>query len=766
MVNRHLQGKFKFFQWLLIVVFLVLEVRLATLQLLEAPVYKTKAELNQFRFLPIKAPRGEIVDCKGRVLAGNKIVNTISFFRQDVDDQELEETIQNLATLLRDFYPEIDADYIRERIEHQPRPYEPVVIKRDVPIEVVSRLEEHRSELPGVMIRKEIVRTYPEGSLASHLLGYVGEISTEELEKLQGENYRIGDLIGKSGLEARYESYLRGQDGFQQVEVDARGRPIPREDLVTVPPKQGDRLVLTLDYELQKTLEESLDKVLKEVQKENPKAKAGAAVVLDVRTGAVLAMASRPAFDPNELVPPRSASVIAKYINPPPEAESPMLNRVISSRYPPGSTFKPITGMAALEAGVIDVTEKITCKGAYWLKPHTKCWKAHGSVNFFQAMAGSCNVYFIEAGRRAGAEEMARVAQEFGLDELTGIDLPGEVKGILSSPARKKAENAPKWEKWYAEKRRELEKKYEALLAEAESTEEEQRILARKRDEERQLRALYEVKYNFYVNWQPFETYNMAIGQGSNEFTPIELVTYVATIANGGKRMRPYLVQRIEDSKGNPVVSFGPEVVHQVSVSPKTLELVKEAMVEVTAPGGTAYWLFKDFPLKVAAKTGTAESGRGKGEYHGVFVAFAPADHPEIAFAGVIEYGYHGSESAGIVARDVFAKYFGLDQEAEKQESTESSTPSGQQQVSPASTPSGGQQVSTPGTTSADQEREAQAPESPSSTQFSEPGDLQEVVVPAPEIPRQLPSEEESGQVEANLPQEGELQERDAQPPP
>jgi penicillin-binding protein 2 len=756
-VDRHLQGKFRFFQVLLFIVFLAIEMRLATLQLLEAPVYKTKAELNQFRFLPIKAPRGEIVDRQGRVLAGNKIVNVISFFRQDVGDQELEQTIEKLAALLKDFYPEIDADYIKERIEHQPRPYEPVVIKRDVPIEVVSRLEEHRSELPGVMIRKEIVRTYPEGSLASHLLGYVGEISTEELEKHSGENYKLGDLIGKSGLEARYEKYLRGQDGFQQVEVDARGRPIPREDLVTVPPKQGDRLVLTLDYELQKTLEESLDRVLKEIQKENPKAKAGAAVVLDVRTGAVLAMASRPNFDPNELVPPRSASVIAKYINPPPEAASPMLNRVISSRYPPGSTFKPITGMAALEAGVIDVTEKITCKGAYWLKPYTKCWNVHGSVNFFQAMAGSCNVYFIEAGRRAGAGEMARIAHEFGLDDLTGIDLPGEVKGILSSPARKKAENAPKWEKWYAEQRKELEKKYEALLTEAESAEERERILARKRDEERQLQALYEVRYDFYVNWQPYETYNMAIGQGSNEFTPIELATYVAAIANGGKRMRPYLVQRIEDSEGNLVVSFGPKVVHQVNVSPKSLELVKQAMTAVTAPGGTAYWLFRDFPVKVAAKTGTAESGRGKGEFHGVFVAFAPADHPEIAFAGIIEHGYHGSESAGVVARDVFAKYFGLDQK--EQEVSERESAGGR-------VASGQHQVSTPSSASSEQEKVTQTPQSPSPPQQSRPTGVQEVVVPAPESPGQLPSEEGSGRVEENVPQEGEPQDGAAQPPP
>lgn len=669
-MERQLEGKYKFFKGIIIAIFLILGLRLATLQLLEAPVYKTKAELNQFRFLPIRAPRGEIVDRNGRILVGSKIVNIISLVRQETADQDLKETVRRLASLLQDVYPEIDVAYIEEQLAKQRvRPYEPVVIKRDVSMEVVSRLEERRRELPGVVIRKEIVRFYPWDSLASHVLGYVGEISSEELEKLGEENYKLGDLIGRFGLEAQYEKYLRGQDGFQQVEVDVTGRPISHKELIAISPRQGHRLVLTLDYDLQKVLEESMDQVLTDVQKKYVDVQAGAAVVLDVRTGAVLAMASRPDFDPNELVPPVAKSTVQKYITPPSQVESPMVNRVISSRYPPGSTFKPITGMAALESGRVTPEDRVTCKGSYWLDPFTKCWKVHGAVDFFRAMAGSCNVFFIEAGRRAGAEMIAKIAREFGLETPTGVDLPGEVSGLLSSPSKKRAENTPKWEQWYSKELAELEKRYSSELTQVESLEERQRILARKRDDEWRLRDLYQANYRSYVNWRPYETFNMSIGQGSNEFTPIELANCVAALANGGKRMRPFLVQRIEDHQGRVVTHFGPKVVHRVKVSERTMATVWDAMIKVTEPGGTASWLFHNFPVKVAAKTGTAESGRGKEQYHGLFVAFAPAEKPEIAFAGIIEYGYHGSESAGLVAKEVFTQYFGLNKD-DKQQAT------------------------------------------------------------------------------------------------
>ncbi|MGB9792488.1 MAG: penicillin-binding protein 2, partial [Thermacetogeniaceae bacterium] len=590
MIDRRFEGKYKFWQWLAIALFAILTVRLMTLQLVEAPVYRTQAKLNQFRFLPIRAPRGDIVDRNGKVLAGSKIVNTISIVRQQIDEKELDSTIEKLASLLHDVYPEIDAAYIKKLLdEHQSRSYEPVVIKRDVSMEVVTRLEEHRRDLPGVMIGKEIVRYYPEGTLACHVLGYIGEISKEELEDPENKDYKPGDLIGRFGLEKQYEKYLRGVDGFQQVEVDVTGRPIPHSDLITVNPKQGDRLVLTLDADLQKVLEKSMDETLAELRKKGLPGRAGAAVVLDVRTGAVLAMASRPAFDPNLLVPPVSDKAAREYLNPPPGSDPPMINRAISSKYPPGSTFKPITGMAALESGKIDVKEKVVCKGRYWLPPYTKCWRVHGAVDFFRAMAVSCNVYFIEAGRRAGVEMIARIAHEFGLDEKTGIDLPGEVAGSFLTPEKKEEKYGPVVEKWYREKKAELEKEYAKKLAQAKSEREKRDILIQKKYAERDLQNWYRAKYNYEAKWQPYDTYFMAFGQGSNEYTPIGLANYVAALANGGKRMRPYLVQRIEDADGKVVARFGPKVVHRVDVSEKTLETVKKAMREVTGgEGGTA----------------------------------------------------------------------------------------------------------------------------------------------------------------------------------
>lgn len=651
--------KIKVFKWLTIIVFCVLILRLGYLQILNASAYQTKAEQNQFRMLPIFAPRGDIVDQDGTVLAANKIVNTVSIIRQQTDEETLEQTIEKLAELLSDLYPEIDAEYIRGLLDEQKaRLYEPVVIKRDIPIEVVARLEERREELPGVVIDQGTVRYYPEGTLASHLLGHIGEVSEEELEK--DETYRQGDLTGKFGLESRYEEYLRGKNGFRQVEVDANGRPVTDSDLRRVEPEQGNNLVLTLDNELQETLEEAMDKSLKSLGKT-----AGAAVVLDVNTGAVLAMASRPDFDPNNLVPPVSTKVVEEYLNPGEGKKSVMQNRAISSKYPPGSTFKPVTALAALESGNVKASDVFYCSGV-WSETNTKCTSAHGRVDLKRGMAVSCNIYFIEAGRRAGIDMLAKYINELGLDEKTGIDLPGEVSGSSSNPEKKKSIQLPILDKWYQEQQSEIEEKYAKLLKEAKTDQDENDILSQKKDELRTLENEYQIKYNYEVEWSAHDTYIMSFGQGANEFTPIGLANYVATIANGGKLMRPYLVQRIESSDGQVVAEFEPYQVDQIDASQENLALIREAMKGVAQSGGTAYSVFYDFPIEVGAKTGTAESGWGKEIYHGVFVAFAPADDPQIAFAGIIEEGYHGSTSAGPIAKAVFEKYFGLAKDDEK----------------------------------------------------------------------------------------------------
>ncbi|MDD3314254.1 MAG: penicillin-binding protein 2 [Syntrophaceticus sp.] len=646
--------KIKVFQWLIILIFCVLILRLGYLQILNASAYQTKAEQNQFRMLPVFAPRGDILDQDGTVLAANKIVNTVSIIRHQTDEETLEHTIEKLAGLLSDLYPEIDAEYIQGLLdEQQVRLYEPVVIKRDIPIEVVARLEERREELPGVVIDQEMVRYYPEGPMASHILGHIGEASEEELEK--DETYRQGDLTGKFGLEAQYEEYLRGKNGFRQVEVDANGRPVTDSDLRRVEPEQGNNLVLTLDNELQKTLEEAIDKSLKDLGKT-----AGAAVVLDVNTGAVLAMVSRPDFDPNNLVPPVSTKAVEEYLNPGAGKKPVMQNRAISSKYPPGSTFKPVTALAALESGNVKPSDAFYCRGV-WSETNTKCTQSHGRVDLYRGMAASCNIYFIEAGRRAGIDMLAKYINEVGLDEKTGVDLPGEVSGSSSNPEKKKSIQLPILEKWYQDKQNKIEQKYAKLLKEAKTDQEKNDILFRKKDELRVLESEYQIKYDYEVEWSAHDTYILSFGQGANEYTPIGLANYVATIANGGKLMRPYLVQRVESPDGQVISEFGSHQVDQIDASQENLALVREAMKRVAQSGGTASGVFNGFPMQVGAKTGTAESGWGKEIYHGVFVAFAPADDPQIAFAGIIEEGYHGSTSAGPIARVVFEKYFGFD---------------------------------------------------------------------------------------------------------
>jgi penicillin-binding protein 2 len=343
-----------------------------------------------------------------------------------------------------------------------------------------------------------------------------------------------------------------------------------------------------------------------------------------------------------------------------------MIDRVISSRYAPGSTFKPITGMAALASGNIDLNFTVDCTGHYWLPPYNACWEVDGITNFFKAVKRSCDIYFYEAGRRAGIELMDQVAHEFGLDQPTGIDLPGEVTGDMPSPEKQKTTMDLYWRKWYQDHETALTNKYAALLAAATTAQQKSDLLAQQATAQRSLDEDYQIKYDFATNWQQYETFNTAIGQGDDNFTPIELVNYIAQLANGGQRMRPYLVQEIDDPSGKLVARFGPQIVHNASVATASNAIgsfdqimysVRQAMAGGTDPDGTSGLLFLNYPVKVAAKTGSAETGTA---VNGFFVAFAPVDNPQIAFAGVIETAHHGSDSIGYVGLSVFNQYFGL----------------------------------------------------------------------------------------------------------
>lgn len=645
----------------------ILCIKLAIVQLAYSDVYQVKAKENRIRLVSIKPTRGEIYDRFGETLAANELVYTLSLTNPGKDEKD--QLVDHLANSLQPYYPEVTAAVIDEKIAAQQfRLFEPVVIVRDIPWELVVQLEEDRHNLPGVSIEIEPLRSYPQDALAGHVLGYIHSINQDELAASDGQ-YNINSLIGKSGLEKQYEEELRGTYGARRMEVDAWARPTDRE-LVTLEPIPGNNLKLTLDLKLQKVMENSLETNLTRLQQKYPKAKVGSAVVMDVRTGEVLAMASSPEMRPDDWKG-NISSRLAAYYFPQGDGYNPMepgaaLNRAIQVTYPPGSTFKPITGMAALESGgVSPLNDYVNCHGRYWIAPYIPCTGVHGNLNYYSAMAKSCNVYFQEMARRAGKEAIIKVAQDFGLGQKSGIDLPYEAQGLVPTPEWKRELNALLIDRKYDNLRQKLEDKYEPLLQEA-SPEQAKELERKKQDEKARLEAQYQIDYDFDTNWQPFDTFNMSIGQGANQYTIIDLVNFIATVANGGDLMRPHLLKQILSPDQQIVKEIEPELIRRVSVSANTLAETRRAMLQVTQPGGTAAFLFNGFPadIKVAAKTGTAQTNRVgdsvMGEFHGIFIAFAPVENPQVAFAGVVEYGQTGSDSVGWVAKDVFEQYFGI----------------------------------------------------------------------------------------------------------
>jgi len=662
-----LKFKLKAYGYFVIALLVILGLRLAMVQLFFNDEYQTQAKDNRIRLVAVKAPRGEIYDASGSVLAANELVYTISLsYLDNVDRTDL---VKNLVDMLKPYYPDINRKSVMDKIELQKfRLFEPVVIMRDIPWELVVKIEENRQDLPGVEVSVEPLRNYPQGAVAGHVLGYIHSISQDELNGKEGPKYSINSLIGKAGIEKQYENELRGQDGARQVEVNVAGRPV--RELLTLQSHPGNNIYLTLDTKLQKVMEKSMAANLSRLQSQNPKAKVASAVLLNVKTGEVLAMASSPNLYPDDWkgnLKPELASYDLPAGSYDPLNPGALTNRAIQTTYPPGSTFKGITGMSALEKGVMDPqVDLVNCAGAYWIAPRIKCTGVHGSVNYYRAMAVSCNTYFQEMGRRAGKDEIIHVAKQFGLGSKTSIDLPYETGGLLPTPEWKKQISAIIIDNKYAALRKELDNKYAAQMVNAKTEDEKEKILKKKANEKVILEANYKIDYNFDTNWQQFDTFNISIGQGADNFTVIQLANYVATIANGGYLMQPHLVKKIATHEGKVLKTIKPRILNHTDVSARTLAETRLAMLAVSQPGGTAYSLFGHFPpeIGVGAKTGTAETGRAgdnaRKEFHGVFIAFAPADDPEIAFAGVVEYGISGGGSAGYIARDVFEQYFGV----------------------------------------------------------------------------------------------------------
>lgn len=489
--------------------------------------------------------------------------------------------------------------------------YMPVRLKTNVDMETVAKIEERR--LPGVYIEVEPIRNYIYGSLAAHVFGYVGEINQEELKALKDKGYRPGDLVGKTGLEKVLEQYLKGEDGGRQVEVTATGKPIRTLGEKAATP--GATVNLTLDLRLQQVAEKALEEQLIKLQTDKrhpyPNAKRGAVVVLNVKTGEVLAMASYPSYDPNMFARGITQKEWESLANNP---LRPMVNIAISEVYPPGSVFKMVTATAALEEKVTNEDEKILDRGVYWTIAPKKDWKVggHGSVDIVKALGVSCNIYFYEMGRRLGIDNIEKYARMYGLGELTGIELPGEKAGNVASREYK------------------------------------QKVFSKASDK----------------IWYPAETLDAAIGQGYHQYTPLQIVTYVSAIANEGYWMKPHLVKSIVDAEGNVIYEKKPEKGGEVPASKETFDIIKRGMRAVVSPGGTAYSAFADFPIPIGGKTGTAQWDVKKTP-HGWFVCFAPYDDPEVAVVVFIEQAGSGGTTGGPVARAVLSAYFNLDLEEE-----------------------------------------------------------------------------------------------------
>lgn len=525
-------------------------------------------------------------------------------------------------------------------------PQNTIALASDVSRETVAELEERHDDFPGVTTELMYLRRYNDAQLASHVVGYIRNIDSDTYNKKKDQGYKMTDLIGKAGVELAAESYLKGKDGLKSIEVDTVGRTT--KQLSENAPIPGNDVILTIDTKLQKVALESLEKNINYIRSQADYKKnfgdavAGTAVAIDVNNGEVLAMASYPGYDPAiylEGAENRGAQdLVQQWISD--EKNRPMRNRAIQDIYAPGSTYKPLVGIAGLEEGAIGRYEKINDTGKvnignkdfFCLEYRETGYFTHGPIALAKALETSCNIYFHELGDRLGIDKIDKWAKIFGLGEKTGLDIGAgvEEKGIRANPEYK-AEWAPRINKW----------------AEGLALKEGRKFT----EDEKEKSA-----------WFRADTAQVAIGQLFNTFTPLQLANYVSTLANGGKKYKPHVIKKVVKYDGSVVTETKPEF-EQVPVNPATIEAVKEGMLAVAEGSeGTAQGLFDSLTyegkkIKVAGKTGTAETGIANSSSNALFVCYAPADNPKIAVAVVIEKGVWGANSAP-VAKDILEAYF------------------------------------------------------------------------------------------------------------
>ncbi|NWF93154.1 MAG: penicillin-binding protein 2 [Syntrophaceae bacterium] len=585
------------------IAFLLIFGHLWYLQVIKGSEYRRLSENNRIRIRENPADRGMLLDRRGRVLAHNRPSFEVFLVPEDLKTNP--EVLTRVSEML-----DLDPEEIRNRVEGPKRrpAFQPVKIRSDIDWNELARLEFNRVHLPGLIVDVRPRRTYNYGDLASHLIGYLGEMDESELKQTKDFQYRMGVLVGKYGVEHRWEADLKGVDGGRQIEVDTLGRE--SRPLRSVDPVPGNNLILTIDLDLQRVAEEAFQD------------KSGALVAMDPRNGRILAMVSKPSFDPNLFAKSISPQEWKSLMENP---RHPLQNRVIQGQYPPGSVFKIITAIAGLESGIITPNTQITCTGVYpYGNRDFRCWKegGHGTVSLHRALVESCDIFFYQVGLKVGVDLIARYANEFGLGRPTGIYLAHEKPGIVPSTSwKKKRSGAP---------------------------------------------------------WYSGETLSLAVGQGYISTTPLQLVMLISAIANGGRFYLPQVVERVENVYGTVLEEYPPIEKGRADVSEETLRIVREALMgAVNEPHGTG-WACALSEVKVAGKTGTAQvitlpQNFKKGDMdrmplkfrdHAWFVAFAPFEAPRISIAVLVEHGGFGATAAAPIAKKVIEKYLSIESES------------------------------------------------------------------------------------------------------
>lgn len=583
---RGLQGRLAIIQWVMVGLMGLLVVNFWQLQVLRGKYYRNLAENNRIRPVAIPAPRGLLFDRNGRVLVDNRPSFNVVLTTEQTDD--LDWSVKRLSGLLQ-----IAPEAIRDKLSQKKGPqFRAVVVKPDASEQDVATIEARRLEQPEASVDPVPLRAYPLGQGAAHVLGRVGEITERQLESEAYAGIEAGVTVGQAGVEAEHNRLLMGKDGLRRVIVNSRGVEVAEAE--RQPPVEGPSVSLTLDMKLQQALEEAMG------------GRPGSAVALDPRNGEILAMLSLPSYDPNAFakgIEPAAWTELSK------DPLTPLMNRVIQGQYSPGSSFKVLMSLAALQEGVITPQTNFHCPGYLNIYNTTfRCHKAegHGTLDLRHALALSCNVYFYNVGVRLGIERIARYAKLLGFNSPTGVDLPAEVSGLMPDPDWKRKISKDKW--------------------------------------------------------YPSETVSISIGQGGVLATPLQMARVAAVVANGGRLVKPHLIKAVA---GVPVPEPPPV---DLGFHPSVIEGVKAGMLAVVAEGTGRRAQLNG--ITVAGKTGSAQVvtharlEQDKKSHamqpHGWFICFAPAEKPTIAMAVMVEHGTAGGQSAAPVAGQVLSRYFGV----------------------------------------------------------------------------------------------------------